>query len=529
MAQHRHATPIKEPSSPSLFSKLGLHVASLKPTSLKIGRTQTAVLTLAACSLALGLGVPSLNSGQSAAYGTTVASASHSTNRTVIELALPAQDIAANAETAAKQTAAAINNIEDNTETNTEITALLATASRAQQSTDLAHTPYSLEDQLHTVLPEPKPANKRVTETIKRGDNLSMVFARVGLSGKDVYQVVQSGSEGKALTRMFPGEALEFVLDGDNRLQKIIRIKSPLESVYFVRQQNTDNPRYDINTITREPQIKTTYRSAYINNSLSLSAQQADVSQNITMNMANIFGGVIDFVLDVRNGDQFTVIYEEQFLDGEKIKEGNIIAAQYVNRDKVYNAYRYTDPKGDTGYYNEEGVSMRKAFLRAPVDFTRISSGFNLRRLHPITKQVRPHRGIDYAAPTGTPVFSVGEGRVVASGRSKANGNYVFIKHGESYTTKYLHLHKRNVSKGQRVKQGQIIGQVGCTGLCTGPHLHYEFLVSGVHRNPRTIMQKLPKAKKLDDALIDDFHASIGKTQLALANYSSQIKLARAQ
>ena len=165
---------------------------------------------------------------------------------------------------------------------------------------------------------------------------------------------------------------------------------------------------------------------------------------------------------------------------------------------------------------------MRKVFLRAPLDFTRVSSGFNLRRLHPITKKVKPHRGIDYAAATGTPIFSVGDGRVSASGYSEANGNFVFIRHGDTYQTKYLHLHKRNVKKGQRVKQGQIIGSVGCTGLCTGPHLHYEFLVNGVHRNPRTIMSKLPKAKRLAKSEISSFDSATNAMQQQLRHYGEQ-------
>ena len=244
------------------------------------------------------------------------------------------------------------------------------------------------------------------------------------------------------------------------------------------------------------------------------------------MNMANIFGGVMDFVLDVRSGDRFTVIYEEHYLNDKKFKDGAIIAAQYVNNGMTYNAFRYVHENGDVGYYNEEGISMRKAFLRAPLDFTRVSSSFNLKRLHPITKQVKPHRGIDYAAKRGTPIFSVGDGRVVTSGYSKANGNYIVVKHGEAYTTKYLHLHKRNVNRGQRVKQGQIIGQVGCTGLCTGPHLHYEFLVNGVHRNPRTIIKKLPKAKKLAGAEMPSFTQATASTHEILQHFSNQFELA---
>jgi murein DD-endopeptidase MepM/ murein hydrolase activator NlpD len=521
MVQHRHATPLNDKSAKSWPVKQWLkqrldRLGQNRLVSFKPNRLQTALLTLAACSVALGLGnsmqpesnaaPASLLSSVSSIDAAANADSSSKTDselkdeqtqgRKVIELELPTESLPVAA-----------------------IDAPIVSAAITQSTASAAKLTAVAE--LHTVLPEPAPLYQHIQQTIKKGDNLSMVFSRVGLNGKDVYQVVESGKEGKALTRMFPGEELEFVLDKQNRLQKIIRIKSPLESVYFVRQDDQPNPRYDIKTVTRKPEIKTVHRSAHVNNSLSLSAQQADISQSITMNMANIFGGVIDFVLDVRNGDQFTVIYEELYIDGEKIDNGKIVAAQYINRDKVYNAYRYTDPDGDTGYYNEDGVSMRKAFLRAPVDFTRISSGFNLRRLHPITKKVKPHRGIDYAAPRGTPVFSVGEGRVIASSKNRSNGNYVFVKHGESYVTKYLHLHKRNVKKGQRVKQGQIIGQVGCTGLCTGPHLHYEFLVSGVHRNPRTIMKKLPKAKTNNKNLKSDFIASIEPIQLQLASYSS--------
>lgn len=520
MVQHRHATPLNDKSAKSWpgkqwFKQRLARLGQNRLATFKPNRLQTTLLTLAACSVALGLGnsmqpettampadlltsssVESLSSNSSA-NADSLSKDEQTQGRDIIELELPTESLPV----------AAINSAIDFVP--------------VDQSTTAKAPALASVTELHTVLPEPAPLYRHIQQTIKKGDNLSMVFSRVGLNGKDVYQVVESGTEGKALTRMFPGEELEFVLDSQDRLQKIIRIKSALESVYFVRQADQQNPRYDIETVTRTPEIKTVHRSAHVNNSLSLSAQQADVSQSITMNMANIFGGVIDFVLDVRNGDQFTVIYEEHYIDGEKIDEGNIVAAQYINRDKVYNAYRYTDPDGDTGYYNEDGVSMRKAFLRAPLDFTRISSGFNMRRLHPITKQVKPHRGIDYAAPRGTPVFSVGEGRVVSSGRNRNNGNYVFVKHGESYVTKYLHLHKRNVKKGQRVKQGQIIGQVGCTGLCTGPHLHYEFLVSGVHRNPRTIMKKLPKAKTINKNLKRDFIASIEPIQLQLASYSS--------
>lgn len=362
---------------------------------------------------------------------------------------------------------------------------------------------------------------KNIYEEIKSGDNVSKAFERAGLTDVDLINIVNSSPEGKELRTMFPGEKLEFILDKNNQLIEVIRYKSVLESIHFTKDSNEGN-NFTVNTIIKQPKKKIIYRSAIIKNSLSLSAEKANISATTTMNMANIFGGVIDFVLDVRNGDAFTIVFEEYYLDGKKINDGFVIAAQYINKGKIYKAFRYTDPNGDTGYFNEHGVSMRKAFLRAPLDFTRVSSGFNMRRLHPITKQVKPHRGIDYAAPTGTPIFSTGDGRVIESAYNNTNGNYIFIRHGESYVTKYLHLHKRNVSKGERIKQGQIIGQVGSTGLSTGPHLHYEFLVDGVHHNPSTILKKLPKAKHLNPSFKQDFFESIYHTKIQIDNNFKQ-------
>ena len=534
MAKNRHATLTANKNATPWWRNLHSRALSLL---LRLTKIEAAILAFAVCSVALGLG----NSLQSDAPTPLIEEVIESSNtadvkspinngRTTIALTLPDQagiqlkSVSRSAhEQAAVYTQAKFTTSSNPVNLNA---ASLNTAPLNAAKSDIAQaiTPDTASIKERTANP-----TKRIQQTLKKGDNLSMVFDRVGLNARDVYQVVESGSEGKALTRMFPGEQLEFVLGENDQLEQVIRIKSPLESIHFIRTTVNEKTRFDINRVTRTPIVRKVYRSAFINDSLSLSAQRADVSQSITMNMANIFGGVIDFVLDVRNGDQFTVVFEEHYLDGEKIDEGNIIAASYTNRGTEYNAFRYTDPDGDTGYYNEDGVSMRKAFLRAPLDFTRISSSFNLRRLHPITKVVKPHRGIDYAAPRGTPIFSTGDGRVSASGRSKANGNYIFIKHGEAYTTKYLHLHRRSVNKGQRVKQGQIIGQVGCTGLCSGPHLHYEFLVNGVHRNPRTILKKLPKAKRLDKSLKADFMASIESTQLQLASYTSHMKLASAQ
>lgn len=241
------------------------------------------------------------------------------------------------------------------------------------------------------------------------------------------------------------------------------------------------------------------------------------------MSLAGIFGWDVDFALDIRRGDSFRIVYEEKFLDGRRLGAGNILAAEFTNQNTTFRAVRYVDENGDLQYYTPTGKAMRKAFLLAPLDFRRISSNFNPRRLHPITKTVRPHRGTDYAANRGTPVWAAGDGKVIASGYSEANGNYVVIQHGSDVQTKYLHLHKRAVKVGSRVRQKQMIGTVGSTGFSTAPHLHYEFLLNGVHRDPRTIVQKLPKAESISDGQLQRF---LMQTQPLIAQLEQTTTLA---
>jgi len=225
------------------------------------------------------------------------------------------------------------------------------------------------------------------------------------------------------------------------------------------------------------------------------------------MEIAGLFGGVIDFMLDTRVGDSFNVLYDERHLDGEFIGNGSIQVAQFINQGESYTAIRYVNLNGDVDYYNPRGESMRKAFIRNPVDFTRISSNFTLSRRHPILNTIRAHKGTDYAAPTGTPVVASGDGRVTWASRNGSFGNLVVIQHGERFETKYAHLssYARGVRVGSRVKQGDIIGYVGATGGATGPHLHYEFLIDGVHRNPRTVHDQLPKAESVPAEEMDRF------------------------
>lgn len=354
--------------------------------------------------------------------------------------------------------------------------------------------------------------------TVKPGDSLSLIFKRVGLGPRDVHEIVTSAEKTDALGKLRPGQTLSFQIDEEGRLQALSLQRGALNSLLYERTVDG----FATSTITREPEIRYSVASATVDSSLYMAGLNTELPDGLIMEMANIFSGVIDFVYDVRKGDHFIVLYEELYLDGERLGTGKILAAEYANRGKRYRAYRYVNSRDDEGYYSSDGVSMRKAFLRAPLDFTRISSNFNPRRLHPIHKTVRPHRGIDYAAPTGTPVYAAGDGRVIAAGYSGANGNYVFIRHGTEYVTKYLHLHKRAVREGQKVKQKQIIGWVGSTGYATGPHLHYEFLLNGVHRNPRTILDKLPKAKEISATEMPRFKDQIRGLQLQLATYAAQ-------
>lgn len=371
--------------------------------------------------------------------------------------------------------------------------------------------------------PAPPPEPPWQDYIVEKGDNLSLIFKRAGFSDKDIYAITKQAADGKSLTRIFPGQTISFQATEGGELIALRHVVSKLKTVSY----KTLEGKFDSSTEIRVPEARQGWASAEIVSSLFLAGQEAGLSHNKIMELANIFGGVIDFVMDPRKGDTIHLLYEDLYLDDEKFGVGKILAASFTNRGKTFNAYLYEDINGDEGYYNEDGVSMRKAFLLAPLDFTRISSNFNLRRMHPIYKTTKPHRGTDYAASRGTPVFAVGDGRVQRAGYSRANGNYVFISHGEAYVTKYLHLHKRNVKQGQRVSQSQVIGTVGATGAATGPHLHYEFLVNGVHRNPRTIHKKLPKAKSLNTAELPRFRDAIVdmSSQLATLQVDSRLAL----
>jgi murein DD-endopeptidase MepM/ murein hydrolase activator NlpD len=342
---------------------------------------------------------------------------------------------------------------------------------------------------------------------VKSGDNLSAIFSKVGLSDQDLFRVLNSSDEAKVLNQVYPGYQLDFLIpvnvDGEGELEQLRLLKSPLEGFLFTLNNNN----YDVESILNFPQLRPTFKVGTIADSLFMAGQREQIPAVTIMEMANIFGGVIDFILDPRAGDDFSILYDEKYLDGEFIGHGDILATQYTNQGKTFTAVRYINEEGEVGYYNAEGESMRKAFLRSPLDVFRISSNFNPSRRHPILNTIRAHKGTDYAAPRGTPIRATSDGQVTRASRNGSFGNLVIVKHAGGFETKYAHLSKyaNGIKKGKRVRQGDIIGYVGTTGSATGPHLHYEFLMGGVHQNPRSIIDKLPKAESIDPTDMDSF------------------------
>ncbi|QUX96990.1 peptidase M23 [Marinomonas sp. CT5] len=324
---------------------------------------------------------------------------------------------------------------------------------------------------------------------VAAGDSLSKLLTSKGISAQDIYKVSLADKKQKTLLKMRPGQTLNFTTnEASGELTKLTLVLNRLDSVTFERENDNKFNRIDT---SRTPEIIQTYKEAEINNSLFVDGMKSGIEQPLLIELANIFGWDIDFALDIRKGDSLSMLYEEKYLDGEKIGHGNIIAAQFINNGRTYQAIRYKTDKG-ANYYTPDGLAMRKAFIRTPVDFTRISSKFNPNRLHPIFKTSRPHRGVDYAAASGTPVKAAGDGKVSFAGKQNGYGNVVIIDHGRGYQTLYAHLKgfSRGIRRGVRVKQGKIIAYVGQTGWATGPHLHYEFRINGTHKNPVTV--KLP-------------------------------------
>lgn len=328
------------------------------------------------------------------------------------------------------------------------------------------------------------------TFDIKSGDTLSSLFGQAGFNDGIMLSVIHGDGEAENLERLYAGETIRFATTGEGSLAAIELQRNRLETLKITRKNETFTGEIE----TRKPEARPTFASGTIDGSLYLAAREAGLTDQLTMELAGIFGWEIDFVYDVRKGDHFEVVYEELYLDGEKFGTGRILSARFVNRGEENIALLYTDSDGDSDYYSPNGKSMRKAFLRTPIN-ARVSSPFNLQRRHPVLDVVRPHEGTDYGAPPGTPIKAAGTGRVKFAGWKGGYGRTVILKHGDNITTLYAHMSRlgKGIGNGTRVKQGETIGYVGSSGMVTGPHLHYEFRLNGAPRNSRTV--KLPDAK----------------------------------
>ncbi|MBU2478630.1 MAG: peptidoglycan DD-metalloendopeptidase family protein [Gammaproteobacteria bacterium] len=384
-------------------------------------------------------------------------------------------------------------------------------------ATELPAEQRPAQDEAQTADAEPATENDDWQEvTVTKGDSLAQIFSRSGVDARDLHEVMTLGAAVNTLKRIHPGQILNLRADETGRLQELRYEESHTLGLRVAREG--DN--FTATTIHRIPDRQTAHASAVIESSLFMAGQKAKLPDVMIMNLAGIFGWDIDFALDIRAGDRFTVLYDELYLDGERIGEGNILAAEFVNRGETFRAVRYTDAEGRTDYYTPDGRSLRKAFLRTPVEFSRISSGFNLKRKHPVLNRIRAHKGVDYAAPQGTPIKATGDGRVVFRGVKGGYGNVIVIQHGSTYSTLYAHMSRyaKGINSGTRVRQGQTIGYVGMTGLATGPHLHYEFLVNGGHRNPLTV--KFPDSLPIEKRYRRDFEKQV-------ATLIAQLELAR--
>lgn len=335
---------------------------------------------------------------------------------------------------------------------------------------------------------------------VGRNDTMDAIFRRMALDTADLAAIRHLPGIRQSLDFLKPGDAIKLT-HTDGEIKELTRKVSETQTLKVVREDAGFAAKMIDNPV--ETRIRTA--TATIDSSLFQAAEAADISDTVALKLANVFAWDIDFVLDIREGDHFTAVYEQIYQDGKYLRDGEVLAAEFVNSGKVYRAMRFVTDTGRASYYTPDGLPMRKAFLRAPVEFSRVSSGFNPHRMHPILNRIRGHMGTDYAAPTGTPVHAAGDGRVSFAGQRGGYGNALVLAHSNSVSTLYGHMSRfaKHIRVGAHVQQGDVIGYVGMTGLATGPHLHYEYLVNGVHKNPQTV--QLPGAEPLHAHTLERF------------------------
>jgi murein DD-endopeptidase MepM/ murein hydrolase activator NlpD len=354
-------------------------------------------------------------------------------------------------------------------------------------------------------------AGNAVDVTVSRNDTLDRIFRRLKLDLADLASLRGLPGLKSRLDQLRPGEVLK-LLHRDGALFGLERQLSPSETLKVVR----DDAGFRAAVLENPLEIRERTVRGVIDSSLFEAVATAGAHDQTAFALSEIFGWDIDFIQDIQPGDSFVVTYEEIRQDGAYIKDGPVLAAAFVNKGHEYRAVRYADPTGAVRYYTPEGLSVYKAFLRAPLQFSRVSSGFNIGRFHPILNRIRAHKGVDYAAPTGTPVRAAGDGRVQFAGRKGGYGNVLEINHSRGVVTRYGHLSRfaSGMRVGRRVSQGTVIAYVGMTGLATGPHLHYEYQLNGAYKNPQTV--KLSQATPIDARWLDDFRKQAAPRLAAL-------------
>lgn len=369
------------------------------------------------------------------------------------------------------------------------------------------------EDETVKTQPKEKDASntlhpKSQIVTIKSHDTLGKIFSRIGITNKEVSRILKSGEQAQQLKMLHPGKKIEIVVDTNHLVQKLSYSLNETDTLIVSRDTNNN---FKLQTKSLPLEAKQLAAAFTIHSSVAGSAKNAGLSSKQITQLAGIFKTTVDFNKGNHAGDKVSVLFQDYFLNGKKIKEGEIVAAEYKTPTNTYQAVRFTDPKGNSGYYSPDGSSMQKRFLPAPLKFTRISSLFNPNRWHPILHRFRHHNGVDYAAPYGTPIKSVANGTIAFLGRKGGYGNTILIKHDSCYSTLYGHLSKyaSELKAGNHVHQGQVIGYVGSSGLATGPHLHFEFRINGVHHNPLTVA--LPNGKSITHAYRNKFHNEVKK------------------
>jgi murein DD-endopeptidase MepM/ murein hydrolase activator NlpD len=367
------------------------------------------------------------------------------------------------------------------------------TAAASLSSSAAAPTATPTAEALPPAIPAQQASVASMIEVVVgRNDTLDAIFRRMALNKADLAAIRNLPGIRQSLDFLKPGDSIKLThTSGD--IKELTRKVSETRTLDVILKDSGFEAKMIDNPV--ETRVRTA--TATIDSSLFQAAGAAAISDTVALKLANVFAWDIDFVLDIREGDRFTAVYEQIFQDGKYLRDGEVLAAEFVNHGKTYRAVRFVGDDGRAGYYTPAGLAMRKAFLRAPVEFTRVSSAFNPHRQHPILNLIRGHMGTDYAAPTGTPVHAAGDGHVSFAGQRGGYGNAIVLSHGGNVSTLYGHMSRfaRNVHVGTRVQQGEVIGYVGMTGLATGPHLHYEYLTGGVHRNPQTV--QLPGAEPL--------------------------------